>query len=48
MYAKYYESLLAHKISAYELPEDIRSDKADAYMDDPRVTGFKDSAGGNR
>lgn len=41
MYAKYYESLLAHKISAYELPEDIRSDKADAYMDDPRVTGFR-------
>lgn len=40
MYAKYYESLLAHKISAYALPADIRSDEANAYMDDPRVTGF--------
>ena len=41
MYKKYYEELLKHKISAYTLPCDIRSDEANEYMSDPRVTSFK-------
>ncbi len=40
LYKKYYEFLLSHKISAYNLPVDILSDEADAYMSDPRVTSF--------
>ena len=40
MYARYYDELLEHKISAYSLPVDILSDEADRYMDDPRVTSF--------
>ena len=40
MYESYYEELLDYRISAYELPYDIRTDKADKYMDDPRVTSF--------
>lgn len=40
MYEKYYNELLDHKISAYNLPVDILSDEADKYMDDPRITSF--------
>jgi len=40
LYEKYYECLLEHKISAYNLPVDILIDEADAYMSDPRVTSF--------
>lgn len=40
LYVKYYDYLLEHKISAYNLPVDILSDEADAYMSDPRVTSF--------
>ena len=40
LYEKYYEYLLSHKISAYNIPVDILSDEADAYMSDPRVTSF--------
>lgn len=40
MYKKYYEFLLEHKVSAYDLPVDILSDEADAYMSDPRCTSF--------
>ena len=40
LYATYYEFLLAHKISAFEMPVDILSDEADAYMSDPRCTSF--------
>ncbi len=40
LYEKYYEFLLDHKISPYELPVDILSDEADAYMSDPRLTSF--------
>ena len=40
LYKAYYEYLLEHKISAYNLPVDILSDEADAYMSDPRCTSF--------
>lgn len=40
MYAKYYEFLLKHKISAYEIPCNILSDDADKYLSDPRMTSF--------
>lgn len=40
LYEKYYEYLLSHKVSAYNIPVDILSDEADAYMSDPRVTSF--------
>ncbi len=40
LYKEYYELLLEHGISAYNLPVDILSDEADAYMDDPRCTSF--------
>lgn len=40
LYKQYYELLLDHGVSAYNLPVDILSDEADAYMDDPRCTSF--------
>lgn len=40
-YIAYYEMLLDYGMSAYDLPYDILSDKADAYMSDPRVTSFR-------
>ncbi len=40
VYKKYYDYLLAHGISAYNLPYDILDDRADAYMSDPRVKSF--------
>ena len=40
LYRAYYEFLLDHGISAYNLPVDILSDEADAYMSDPRCTSF--------
>jgi len=40
LYEKYYESLLEHKISPYNIPVDILSSEADAYMSDPRLTSF--------
>ncbi len=40
-YKKYYDYLLDHGISAYNLPYDILDDRADAYMSDPRVTSFR-------
>ncbi len=40
-YVKYYELLLDHNISAYDLPYDILDDRADVYMSDPRVTSFR-------
>lgn len=41
LYLKYYEFLLDHNISPYSLPYDILDERADKYMDDPRVTQFK-------
>ncbi len=40
LYKTYYEFLLRHHVSAYNLPVDILSDEADAYMSDPRCTSF--------
>lgn len=40
LYEAYYEFLLDHKISSYNLPVDILSDEADKYMSDPRCTSF--------
>ncbi len=40
VYKKYYDYLLDHGISAYNLPYDILDERADAYMSDPRVKSF--------
>ena len=40
MYEAYYEFLLEHNISAYDLPYDILDERADAYLNDPRMTSF--------
>ncbi len=40
-YESWYNTVLDHNMSAYNLPFDILSDSADAYMSDPRVTSFK-------
>ncbi|MBR5428735.1 MAG: DUF4091 domain-containing protein [Clostridia bacterium] len=40
LYKTYYEFLLEHHVSAYNLPVDILSDEADVYMSDPRCTSF--------
>ncbi len=40
VYKKYYDYLLVHGISAYNLPYDVLDDRADAYMSDPRVKSF--------
>ncbi len=41
LYKKYYDFLLDHKINAYSLPFDILDERADVYLDDPRVTSFQ-------
>lgn len=41
LYCEYYEFLLQHGISAYDLPYDVLSDEADAYMSDPRCKSFR-------
>ncbi len=40
LYAKYYEMLLDHHISAYVLPADLMSDDAVKYLTDPRMTSY--------
>ena len=40
VYKQYYDYLLAHHITPYELPCDVLDEQADAYMSDPRVTSF--------
>lgn len=40
LYEKYYEFLLEHKLSAFEIPVDLLSDEADKYINDPRCTSF--------
>lgn len=40
LYVRYYDFLLEHGISAYNLPYDILDSRADAYMSDPRVKSF--------
>jgi hypothetical protein len=37
---EYYDFMLENRISSYYLPYDFSDDKADAYMDNPRVTSF--------
>ena len=37
---EWYEYLLKNHLSAYKLPHDVRSEKAEKYMSDPRVTSF--------
>ncbi|MBR5005650.1 MAG: DUF4091 domain-containing protein [Clostridia bacterium] len=41
IYKKYYDFLLEHNCSSYTLPYDILDERADKYMDDPRVTSFR-------
>ena len=40
-YVTYYEMLLDHGISAYDLPYDILDPRVDKYLSDPRVTSFR-------
>ncbi len=40
LYAKYYEMLLDHHISAYTIPADLMSDDAEKYLTDPRMTSY--------
>lgn len=41
LYETYYDFLLENRISAYYLPQSIFSDKADVYLNNPRVTSFQ-------
>jgi hypothetical protein len=40
LYEAYYEFLLRHRLSAYDLPYDPLDPRADRFMSDPRVTSF--------
>lgn len=40
LYIDYYEMMLDHNISCYDLPYSILDSRADAYMSDPRVKSF--------
>ena len=40
LYEKWYTYLLDNRLSAYYLPVDVLSDRADKWMSDPRVTSF--------
>ena len=41
LYKTYYDFLLDHKVTAYDMPYDILDSRADAYMSDPRVKSFR-------
>lgn len=41
LYKTYYDFLLDHKICADDLPFGLLDDRADAYLNDPRVTHFR-------
>ncbi len=41
VFKNYYDILLEHNLSGYDLPYDILDERADAYMSDPRVTSFR-------
>ncbi len=43
----YYDMLLENNISGYNLPYDITDPRADAYMNDPRVSAFVIAGGGH-
>jgi len=38
---KYYEFLLDHRISPYDIPVDLMSKEAIAYLEDPRMTSYR-------
>jgi len=40
LYAKYYEELLRHRVSAYSIPVDLTSPEAAKYLNDPRMSAF--------
>ena len=40
LYEAYYEMLLDHRISAYDIPVDLMSDAAAKYLNDPRMTSY--------
>lgn len=40
VYKKYYDCLLEHKLCAFFLPYDLLDERAEEYMNDPRVTAF--------
>jgi hypothetical protein len=40
LYEAYYEMLLDHRISAYNIPVDLMSDGAAKYLNDPRMTSY--------
>ena len=42
----YYNMLLDNNLSGYNLPYDITDERADAYLNDPRVTAFVIAGGG--
>jgi len=46
-YAKYYEYLLDNNVTPYTMPYKITDPRADAIMDDPRVTYFTVAGGDN-
>jgi hypothetical protein len=41
LYQQYYEMLLDHRISAYEIPADLMSPEAAKYLNDPRMTAYQ-------
>jgi hypothetical protein len=41
LYDKYYEMLLDHRISAYQIPADIMSEEAAKYLKHPRMTSYQ-------
>lgn len=41
LYKNYYDFLLENRVCGYEIPYDLLSDEADAYLDNPRVKGFR-------
>lgn len=41
MYKEYYDMLIDYNFSAHDLPYDILDERADEYMSNPRVTGFR-------
>ena len=47
LYEIYYEFALEHHVSPYTLPYDVLDERADKYLDDPRVTGFRVKYGDN-
>ena len=47
LYVRYYEMMLDYNITSTVMPYEITDDRADAYMNDPRVTSFLFDGPGN-